>query len=140
DGDVIFRQGDEADGLVILLHGQVCIRAADDIHLTTRQPYTVIGEQAFINETSRTATAVALGYVKALVVPRATVERLRANVAFVNNLLRVVSEKLAESTSERAVRFRNERMLFTEFRAHVSQEVANRLLSTGRSYGEPRYI
>jgi class 3 adenylate cyclase len=140
DGDVIFRQGDEADGLLVLLHGQVCIRSDDDIHLITRQPYTVIGEQAFINESSRTATAIALGYVKALAIPRTIVERLMANAIFVKNLLRLVSEKLAEATSERAVRFRNERMLFTEFRAHVSQEIANRLLSTGRSYGEPRYI
>jgi class 3 adenylate cyclase len=139
DGDVILHEGDEASSLVVLLHGQACIRA-NDIHLVTREPYHIIGEQAFINETTRTATAVALGYVKALVIPRALVERLMTNATFIKNLLRIVSDKLAEATNERAVRFYHEYMLFTEFRAHVSSEVLNRLIATGRNYGEPRYI
>ena len=139
DGTALFHEGDPAGGLFLILHGQVCI-SSGSVHLVARGPYEIIGEQAFINETSRSATARAQGMVRALVLPRNVFELFLANPAFSRNLLRHLSKKLAESTSERAFRFRNERMLFTEFRAHVSPAVANRLLATGRSYGEPRYI
>jgi CRP-like cAMP-binding protein len=138
-GTPLFHQGDPADSLFLILHGQVSITAGG-MHLVARGPYAVIGEQAFINETNRTATARAQGMVRALVLPRDVTESLLANPAFSRNLLRQLSTKLAEATSERAFRYRNEQMLFTEFRAHVSPAVANRLLATGRSYGEPRYI
>ena len=72
--------------------------------------------------------------------PKALTELLFANSVFCQNILRHLSTKLAESTSERAFRYRNEIMLFAEFRAHLSPTVANRLLATGRSYGEPRFI
>jgi len=139
DGTPLFHEGDPADHLFLILHGQVCI-SAGGMHLVARGPYAIIGEQAFINETNRSATARAQGMVRGLVLPREVVQLLLANPAFSRNLLRQLSTKLAEATSERAFRYRNEQMLFTEFRAHVSPAVANRLLATGRSYGEPRYI
>lgn len=139
DGDVIFYQGGESDSLVILLHGQVRI-LVDGIFLVARDPYAVIGEQAFINQTTRSATVVAQGMIKALVLPRSLVERLMMDSTFIKNLLRLVSKKLAEASNERAFRFRNEHLLFSEFRAHLSPEVAQRLLATGQAYGEPRYI
>src|SRR6266567_9535398 len=48
DGDIIFAEGAEADNLVVLLHGQVRI-LVDGIFLVTREPYEVLGKQAFIN-------------------------------------------------------------------------------------------
>ena len=51
-----------------------------------------------------------------------------------------VSSKLAEATRDRAFRYRNEQLLFSEFRAHLSPEITSRLLDTGQAYGEPRYI
>lgn len=139
DGDVIFAEGSKADHLVILLHSQVRI-VLDGIFLVTRFPYAVLGEQAFINETTRTATVIAQGMVQALVLPHSLVEQLMKNVAFLGNLLRLVSEKLTEASNERAFRFRNEYLLFSEFRSHLSPEVTNRLLATGIAYGEPHYI
>jgi class 3 adenylate cyclase len=139
DGAPLFHEGDSPSSLFLILHGQVCI-AAGGIHLVSRGPYTIIGEQAFINGTNRSATARAQGMVRALVLPRDMTELLLANAAFSRNLLRQLSTKLSEATGERAFRYRNEQMLFTEFRAHVSPAVANRLLATGRSYGDPRYI
>jgi len=139
DSDVIFNQGGDADQLIVLLHGQIRI-VADGELMTMRVPYSVVGEQAFINDTPRTASAIAQGYVRALVLPRAIVVRLMNDTAFVRNLLHIVSEKLIEATNERAIRFRNERVLFAEFGAHVSPEVAHRLLALGGSYGKPRYI
>jgi len=139
DEDIIFRQGDQADSLLVVLHGQVKI-SADGTYLVTRMPYALIGEQAFIHARPRSASAVAQGMVMALALPQALVERLLENPMFRRNLLQYVSEKLAESTNERAFRYRNERLLFSEFRAHVSPTVAQRLLATGLAYGDPRYV
>jgi len=139
DGDAIFHQGDEANSLVLLLHGQVRI-LADGIFLVSRTAYEVIGEQAFINRTVRSATVLAQGMVKALILSRSLVERCLANTTFARNLLECVSHKLREATTERAFRFRNEQLLFSEFTAHLSPEITQRLLATGLSYGEPRYI
>ena len=66
DGDVILQQGDQADRLVILLHGQARVLTGN-IFLTARKPYDVLGELAFINQTTRNATVIAQGTVQALV-------------------------------------------------------------------------
>ena len=58
--------------------------------------------------------------VRALVLPRALVERLLADTTFTRNLLRHVSDKLREATGERAFRYQIEELLFSEFRAHLS--------------------
>ena len=100
----------------------------------------MIGEQAFINRTTRSATVIAQGMVKALILPRSLVERLLGDVTFLGSLLRFVSQKLGEATNERAFRFRNEHLLFSEFSAHLSPAITQRLLATGLTYGEPRYI
>ncbi len=139
DGEVIFHQGDEPDSLVILLHGQVRI-LTDGIFLVARRAYEVIGEQAFINKTTRSATVIAQGVVKVLVLPRLLIEYFMKDATFTENLLRFVSQKLSEATNERAFRFRNEHLLFSEFSAHLSPTIAQRLLATGLAYGEPRYI
>ncbi|MCA1480961.1 adenylate/guanylate cyclase domain-containing protein, partial [Bradyrhizobium sp. NBAIM08] len=36
--------------------------------------------------------------------------------------------------------YRQEQLLFAEFRAHVSPEVLNELLNSGREYGAPQFI
>jgi class 3 adenylate cyclase len=139
DGEILFHQGDEPDGLYLLLHGQVRI-LTDGIFLVSRGAYEAIGEQAFINQTTRSATVVAQGVVKALILPRLLVECLMGDSTFTENLLRFVSQKLGEATHERAFRFRNEHLLFSEFSAHLSPAITQRLLATGFAYGEPRYI
>ncbi len=139
DEETILHQGDEADGLVILLHGQVRI-LTDGVFLVSRRAYEVIGEQAFLNHAMRSATVIAQGTVKALVLPTSLVQHLLTDATFTGNLLRFVSQKLSEATNERASRFRNERLLFSEFSAHLAPEITQRLLATGLTYGQPRYI
>lgn len=136
--EALFHQGETADNLMLLLRGQVSI-ITDRTYIIPRAAYEVIGEQAFINGTVRNGTAIAQGMVRALVLPRPLVERLMGDATFCQNLLRIVSEKLTQATSERAFRYQKERLLFSEFRAHVSSEVTQRLLSSGLSYGDPRY-
>jgi class 3 adenylate cyclase len=123
----------------VLLRSQARIQAGV-VFLAVREPYAVLGEQAIINETTRSATAVAVGFVEALVLPRRLVGVLMRDIRFVCNLLCVVSDKLREATNERAYHFQIEQALFTEFRAHLSDHVIQRLLATGTEYGRPRFI
>jgi class 3 adenylate cyclase len=51
-----------------------------------------------------------------------------------------VSAKLAEATSERAFRYRNEHRLIGAFNSHLAPEVTARLLGSGEEYGRPRLI
>lgn len=139
DKDVVFAQGDEADGLIVLLHGQVCI-SANGTFLVSRQPYEIIGEQALIEGTPRSATGTAQGAVQVLVLPYHLIDKFMTEAAFLKNLLLLVSKKLSQATNERAYRYRTEELLFSEFRAHVSDTVLNKLLATGLDYGEPRFI
>jgi class 3 adenylate cyclase len=139
DSDVLCHQGDPPDNLFILLHGQARI-LTDGIFLITRKPYEILGELAFINQMPRNATVVAQGAVQALVLQKHIVEQLMANGVFTHNLLHLVAEKLHESTQERAFHFRHEALLFSEFRAHLSPVIAQRLLATGKHYGTPRFI
>jgi CRP-like cAMP-binding protein len=104
DGAPLFHEGDSPSSLFLILHGQVCI-AAGGIHLVSRGPYTIIGEQAFINGTNRSATARAQGTVRALVLPRDMTQLLLANAAFSRNFLRQLSPKLSEASGERAFRY-----------------------------------
>src|SRR6266702_8563882 len=81
DGAVIMAEGEKADHLVVLLHGQVRI-VLDGMYLVTRSPYAVLGEQAFINETTRSATVIAQGMVQVLALTRSVVNQLMQNAAF----------------------------------------------------------
>jgi class 3 adenylate cyclase len=138
-GDVICHRGEETKHLVILLEGQVCVYSGD-VFITCRSAPAVVGEQAFIDETTRSASLTAQGFVKALVLPEATVRDLMLDSTFVRNLLRLVSCKLREATEERARHYRREELLFSEFKAHASEEMINSLLATGVDYGSPRFI
>jgi class 3 adenylate cyclase len=137
--EAILVRGAQVKNLVVLLEGEVCV-SVDDIFLVSRKAPAVIGEQAFIDEPIHSATVKALGVVKALVLPSETAEQLMKDNTFVQNLLRMVSGKLREATDERARHYRREQLLFSEFRAHASNEMVNRMLATGLNYGEPHYI
>ncbi len=137
--EIVFRRGDAAKYLVILLEGQMCIYA-EDVFLTCRSAPAVLGEQAFIDETAHSATLKAQGFVKAIVLPEATVRELMLDNTFVRNLLRLVSCKLRESTNDRERHYRREELLFSEFKAHASEEMIDSLLATGIDYGSPRHI
>lgn len=139
DGDTIFDQSDMPRELYIILRGQVCIRAGG-VFIVARTAGEVFGEQAWIEGTPRTASAVAQGAAQVLAVPAAIVSRLMADSAFLQNLLRLLSSKLSQATEERAYRYRVEELLFSEFRAHVSEPVLRQLVSSGHNYSEPRFV
>jgi class 3 adenylate cyclase len=139
DEDVIFHCGAEPKTLVVIMRGNVSVYV-ENTFIVHRSAPSVIGEQAIIDQTTHSATAKAQGYVRALLIPRGAVEQLMSDATFVRNLLRTVSCKLREATDERALRFYNEKLLLSEFRAHLSLEVADSLLNSGLNYGKPRHI
>lgn len=141
DGESICVKGAPADCMIVILHGEVGI-LSEDSFLVTRSAPDVLGEQGFLNPDScRTANAVARGTVKALRIPQAEVNRLLATSSrFTTNLLKIVSAKLAEATSERAFRYRNEHRLMAAFNSHLAPEITSRLLAQGDDYGMPRLI
>lgn len=138
-GDEIVREGDAAGGLIVLLHGQARVMC-NGTYLVTRRAGEIIGEQAILDRTGRSATAVADGMVKAIIIPRRIVDGLFETAAFARNIAKGLSAKLREASRERAIRYRDEERLFAEFGAHVSPQVASWLLSMGDSYGKPRFV
>lgn len=141
DGEAVCVQGTPADCMIVILHGEVAILSEDSFLVTRRAP-EVLGEQGFLNpESCRTANAVARGTVKVLRIPHAEVIRLlEASPRFTRNLLQIVSAKLAEATSERGFRYRNEHRLMAAFNSHLAPDITSRLLAHGNDYGRPRLI
>lgn len=141
DGESVCVQGAPSDCMIVILHGEVAIISEDSFLVTRRAP-DVLGEQGFLNPDScRTANAVARGTVKVLRIPQAEVNRLLdASPRFTMNLLKIVSTKLAQATSERAFRYRNEHRLMAAFSSHLAPEITSRLLAQGDDYGRPRLI
>jgi CRP-like cAMP-binding protein len=57
-GDVLFRENDRGDKMYVLLEGEMEILLGDFV-LETALPGTLIGEMALIDDSPRTATAMA---------------------------------------------------------------------------------
>jgi len=141
DGQSIVVEGERADCMIVILHGEVAIMSSDTFLVTRRAP-DVIGEQGFLAaDCRRTASAVARGTVEVLRIPQPAVEKLQAaSHQFTRNLLKIVSRKLADATSERAFRYRNENRLIAAFNSHLAPDITTRLLASGEDYGRPRVI
>jgi class 3 adenylate cyclase len=138
DGDPILREDEGGGELLVVLEGEANV-FREGIFLVCRKAGDIIGEQAVLEGSVRSATVVARGMVRTLLIPHHIVKKLIADAAFVRNIAKSLSTKLRAATSMRAVRFRNEERLFGEFSAHVSPELASRLLAQGASYGTPRF-
>ena len=138
NGEPILTEDTDGGDLVMLLDGEANVFSKNTF-LVCRKAGDVIGEQAILEETRRSATVIAQGMVRTLLVPAHVVSQLMGDPVFVRNLAKIASQKLRDATSIRAVRYRNEERLFGEFSAHVSPELASRLLAQGTSYGEPRF-
>jgi len=141
NGEAICVKGAPADWMIVILHGEVEI-LSEDSYLVTRRAPEVLGEQGFLNsESCRTADAVARGTVKVLRIPHTEIIRLlEVSPRFTQNLLRIVSAKLAEATSERGFRYRNENRLMAAFSSHLAPDITSRLLAHRDEYGRPHLI
>jgi class 3 adenylate cyclase len=135
--EVMFRDGDSADELFVILHGHVEVEI-EGTFLVPRHRHEIVGEQGLLNGGRRTATVTAQSLVSALAVPREAFTALLDDRAFLLNLARALSSKLTEATGDRAFHYSREARVFGEFRAHVAGEVLDRLLEDPDRYGAPR--
>jgi len=141
-GHYLFREDEPADAFYYLKHGTVDL-LREDTMLVSRHAGWVIGEQAFIenkNTPHSISAKVTSSTAEVCRIDEALAAELLAHPRFLLNLLKMVSLKLSQTTFESAVRYRNEELLFREFRSHVSPAIASELLKNGVDYGQPRYI
>jgi CRP/FNR family transcriptional regulator, cyclic AMP receptor protein len=131
-GDVVLFEGQVADKVVVLLRGRVKVvtsaSSGDQTLLDFRGPGALMGEQALVDGSPRSATVVAVEPVEYLVVAasafRAFVER-RPRVAFA--LLAMLSVRLRDSN----------RRLAQFAAADTLGRVSGRLLELCEEHGEP---
>ena len=57
-GDFLFREGDKGDKMYVLLEGEIDVFLGDFV-LETAEPGSLLGEMALIDDSPRTANAVA---------------------------------------------------------------------------------
>jgi class 3 adenylate cyclase len=140
DGEIMLREGEPAHRLIVILQGAVEI-VRGGVFLVSRTANEMIGEQGVVDDAVYSATAVAVGKVEALAIPAKLAKRFLMDYRFTLNLIKILSAKLREATSDEAVRLAQEQKMFAAFRSHVHPRVLDDLLAKGiEDYGAPRYI
>lgn len=141
DGDIIIREGDPADHVYFLTHDEVEVTREGKTMRIASAP-DLLGEQACLEaDVPRSATLVARRAPQLVQVSCRSFEILLEDQAFARNVILLLSGKLRRATADRAYRYGREERLFGEFRAHVSQEALDELLSSdGDAYGQPRVL
>lgn len=91
-GDVIFRQFEKNNDLLIVSSGEVGIRSFSGEMVARLGPGSVVGEVALIDDEPRSATVVAIGNVEGVLVPSAAIRTLMDEDA---NLRATIMENLA---------------------------------------------
>jgi class 3 adenylate cyclase len=140
DGEIILQEGEPADRLIVILQGAAEI-VRGGVFLVSRAANEMIGEQGVVDEVAYSATAVACGKVETLAIPAKLAKEFLMDYRFTLNLIKILSAKLREATSDEAVRLAQEEKMFAAFRSHVHPRVLDDLLAKGiEDYGAPRYL
>ncbi len=131
-GQALFSQGDMGERVFLLEEGWVTIRSSnpdgDEMVLNVRGPGELLGEMSILDHAPRSAAAVAVNEVIALVAPAGSIAHVIATDAdAANDVVRVLLHRLRESDVQR--------LEFTVF-ATVTR-VARRLLDLAVRFGEP---
>ncbi len=137
-GHAIVVQGEQARGLILLVSGATEV-SIDGQYIADRSAISVLGEMALIEQKPHSANVVARSVATTLEYPIARATRLMEEPAFVRNLLRDVSAKLRQATTDRGPRYRMLDEFFASFRAHTTPEIADELAERGID-GSPRHI
>lgn len=130
-GAVLFQEGDQADRVLVIEHGRVKIVSVTldgrEVVLAIRGPGDLLGELAAVDGQPRSAAAVAMEDMEALVVPAARFAAfLEEHPAVTYRLLKTVVERLRDADRKRV-----------EFGAHDAiGRVAQRLVELAERYGE----
>ncbi len=101
-GDVIFREGEPGDELFVIRNGKVQIRAGERV-VETLDQHEMFGEMALIDDSPRSATAVAASAVELVPVGSKQFLFLVSETPhFALNVMRVLARRLRAETSEPA--------------------------------------
>ncbi len=104
-GQALFTQGDRAERVFVLESGWVIISCvgpgAREIVLGLRGPGDVIGELSSLDGEPRTATALAVDEVEAIVAPASVLTRALRDADTANELIRVLAARLRDADRKR---------------------------------------
>jgi CRP-like cAMP-binding protein len=130
-GQTLFTEGDVAERLFLIDHGRVLIScmSADgrEIVLGLRGPGDIIGELSVLDGEARSATALVIADVEAVVAPGWSLARALENVAAARELIGVLATRLRDADRKRL-----------EFATlDTLGRVAERLLELAAGFGSP---
>jgi CRP/FNR family transcriptional regulator, cyclic AMP receptor protein len=131
-GEALFIEGDRGERVFMIERGWVTLRSrgphGEEMILALRGPGEVVGEMSAFDGAPRTATAVAVGEVEAIVTPASTFARLlEQDVVAANDFARILARRLRESDRQRVE--------FTVL--DTLARVARRVLDLAERFGRP---
>ncbi len=107
DGEVLFREGDAADGLYAVLEGEIEVRRRGE-RIAAFGPGQELGEMSLLERHQRLATGVATRQSEVLFLSRATFDAVvrRSPILasrLLTNLVRVLAHRLRDTNDELAI-------------------------------------
>lgn len=106
-GDVLIRQGEVSEGLLVILEGQVALmreQRGQEMFLGVRSAGEVLGETAVLEKETQMATVVAVSPVRVLTVDRENfMRRINEDPSLANRLFQLMSRRIRELNQEVAV-------------------------------------
>jgi CRP/FNR family transcriptional regulator, cyclic AMP receptor protein len=103
-GDFLFQEGEKGDKMYVLLEGEVDIFLGDFV-LETAGPGSLIGEMALIEDSPRTANAVAKTSVKLAQIDRRRFHFLVQQMPhFATHVMKTLADRLRHMNAVMAVR------------------------------------
>jgi CRP/FNR family cyclic AMP-dependent transcriptional regulator len=129
-GELAIRDGDDAASLMVITSGHLLVRlltpAGEQVALSVLGPGDVLGEVGLVSRRrARTADALALDPVTALVLPRAEFDRVRRSAPEVDDFVMELMARRIDRLSHRVAEAHH---------APVQQRVARRLYEVSRLY------
>jgi CRP/FNR family transcriptional regulator, cyclic AMP receptor protein len=131
-GQVLFSEGDIGERVLLVESGWVTIRSSgpegEEMVLGIRGPGELLGEMSILDRAPRSAAAVAVDEVNALVAPASAVSRVIASdPRAANEVVNILLMRLRQSDAQRL-----EYMVFPTI-----TRVARRLVDLAERFGEP---
>jgi len=103
-GDFLFREGETGDRMYVLLEGEIDIFLGDFV-LETAGPGSLLGEMALIEDTPRTANAVAKTPARLAQVDRRRFHFLvQQTPHFATHVMKILADRLRHMNAVTAVR------------------------------------
>ena len=103
-GDFLFREGDKGEKMYVLLEGDIDISLGDYV-LETARPGALIGEMALIDDSPRTASAVAKTACRLAQIDRRRFHFLvQQTPHFATHVMKTLADRLRHMNAVAAVR------------------------------------